>query len=216
MKECWTEGELRAYLDRELPLEDMETIAGHLEACSDCGDLWAELAGRAARVSALMGALPDPDRTVSISRAPRPPKSAKWRWAGAAAALAAGLLLGIVLMPKRQPVAPPVVVRATTDPIEPQAPRVAPEAPLVAPAVLPAVGVHSAAAHPGRRGQPQPVRTLPEVRSSEDFVSLDDEPIGTGVVLRVELGPKGIPADVIFGSDGRPHAIRLVNNKSNH
>jgi hypothetical protein len=46
---------------------------------------------------------------------------------------------------------------------------------------------------------------------SDDFVSLDDEPISTGVVLRVELGPKGVPADVIFGPDGRPHAIRLVN-----
>jgi len=204
MKECWSEGQLRAYLDRELPTEDMEGIAGHLEVCSECGDLWAELAGRAARVSALMDALPDPDRMVSISRAPRRAKSTTWQWAGAAVALAAGLVLGIVLMPKHQPqvshvapaVLPTVVVHAAPDPIEPQGSRVV-----------------TAAARPGRVRPAQQMKrsTLPEVRSSDDFVSLDDEPISTGVVLRVELGPKGVPADVIFGSDGRPHAIRLVN-----
>lgn len=207
MKECWSEGELRAYLDRELPQEDMGRVAEHLEVCSECGDLWAELAGRAARVSSLMDALPDPDRTVSISRTPRRAKNTTWRWAGAAAALAAGLVLGIVAMPKRQPQvtvalpAPTVVPLPAADPIEPQAP-----------------GMMNAVARPSRARQARPVkRQVPsEVRSSEDFVSLDDEPISTGVVLRVELGPKGIPADVIFGSDGRPHAIRLVNNKSNH
>ena len=59
-------------------------------------------------------------------------------------------------------------------------------------------------------------RQLPPDRQPDDFISLDDEPMTTGVVLRVELGPRGIPADVIFGPDGRPHAIRLVNNDSKH
>jgi anti-sigma factor RsiW len=209
MKECWSEGELRAYLDRELPPEDMERVAAHVDVCSECGDLWAELAGRAARVSALMDSLPVPDRTVSISRAPRRAGSTRWRWSGAVVALAAGLVLGIVAMPKRvvaPAVLPPVTVRAT------------PDTPLVGPPDLSPMRVSTAAARPGRVRPAQHVKrnTLPEVRSSEDFVSLDDEPISTGVVLRVELGPKGIPADVIFGSDGRPHAIRLVNSKSNH
>jgi hypothetical protein len=216
MKECWSEGALRAYLDRELTPEDMDRVAGHLEVCSECGDLWAELAGRAARVSALMDALPDPDRTVSIARAPRRAKSTKWLWAGAAAALAAGLMLGFLAMPKRQPqvtlvAPPPPTVRATPDTIDLRTP-------LGSPRVSPRIGVMNAAARPGRVRPLQPVKrnTAPEVGSDWDFVSLDDEPIGTGVVLRVELGPKGVPADVIFGSDGRPHAIRLVNNKSNH
>jgi anti-sigma factor RsiW len=207
MKECWSEGELRAYLDGELPPEDMGRVAQHLEVCSECGDHWAELAGRAARVTALMDALPDPDRTVSISRAPRRAKTNTWRWAGAVAALAAGLVLGIVAMPKRPPQAPVVlpapsaVAPAAADPVEPRVP-----------------GIMNAVARPNRARPARPVKreTPSEVRSSEDFVSLDDEPISTGVVLRVELGPKGIPADVIFGSDGRPHAIRLVNNQSNH
>ena len=207
MKECWSEGALRAYLDRELPSEEMNRVAEHLEVCSECGDLWAELAGRAARVSALMDGLAVPGRTVSMARVPQRARTSRWIWVGAAAALAAGLVLGFVGMPKRQvpvtavaPAAIPVV-RAVPDPIEPERPHAV-----------------SAAARPGRVRAAQSVKrpSPSEVRSSDDFISLDDEPIGTGVVLRVELGPKGIPADVIFGSDGRPHAIRLVGNKSNH
>jgi len=206
MKECWQEGELRAYLDRELPPEDMERVARHLDVCSECGDLWAELAGRAARVSAFLEELAVPRRTVSTARAPKRAAAAKWIWVGATAALAAGLVLGLVSMPKRPApvaaVAPPVpVVRATQDPIDPPPPRTVstvPHRPRV------------------RAAQLVNQRSLPEIRSSDDFVSLDDEPISTGVVLRVELGPKGIPADVIFGPDGRPHAIRLVDNQSKH
>jgi hypothetical protein len=206
MKECWSVGALRAYIDRELTPEDMAKVAGHLEVCSECGDLWVELAGRAARVSSLMDALAVPERAVSIASAPRRARNTRWLWVGAAAALAAGLVLGFVEMPKHQPqvavVPPPLpVVRPMPDPVETPAPHIV-----------------SAAAQAGRVRAPQPVRrhALPEVHSSDDFVSLDDEPISTGVVLRVELGPKGIPADVIFGPDGRPHAIRLVNNKSKY
>jgi len=208
MTQCWSEGELRAYLDHELPADDMKKVAEHLETCSECGDHWTEIAGRASRVSALMEALPVPERTISIARAPRPAKAFSWKWAGAALALAAGILLGIIAMPKAQK---PVV---STLPV----PTVTPGPVELEPAVREVPRMMDAVARPAAG---RPTRTLKrpaprDVRSSEDFVSLDDEPISTGVVLRVELGPKGIPADVIFGSDGRPHAIRLVNNKSRH
>lgn len=206
MTQCWSEGELRAYLDRELPPDDMERVAAHLEQCSECGDLWAELAGRASRVSALMGTLPGPDRNVWIPRAPRPARAAGWRWVGAAGLLAAGLLLGIVALPKHPPQvtlvlpAPPVTPAAIPDPVAPQIPamRTAVARPVAARAV------------PASRK-----RAVPTIQPN-DFVALDDEPIDTGVVLRVVLGPKEIPADVIFGSDGRPHAIRLVDYKPKH
>jgi anti-sigma factor RsiW len=210
MKECWSEGALRAYLDRELPPEDMERVAAHLELCSECGDHWAELAGRAQRVSALINTLPDPGGTISILRVPRRAKTTTWRWVAAAAALAAGLVLGIVSMSKQQP--PPVraVVPApksilplppdTPDTIEPSTPA-----------------VRSAVARPDRARVVRPVgRVSAKPQSDDGFVALDDEPVDIGVVLRVALGPKGVPADVIFGSDGRPHAIRLVNDKSKH
>src|SRR5579871_3193797 len=196
MKECWSEGDLRAYLDRELPPEDMERVAEHLEVCSECGDHWAELAGRAARVSALMEGLADNGPAASIARIPRKPRRATWIWAGAAAALAAGLMLGLFSVPKHQmPVAqvqtPMPAVRAVpdrTDPIEDSTPHAV-----------------SAVARPGRprAGQATHGPSRREIRTSDDFVSLDDEPISTGVVLRVELGPKGIPADVIFGPEDR-------------
>ena len=36
MTECWSEGELRAYCDRELPAKDMDRLAAHLENCVPC------------------------------------------------------------------------------------------------------------------------------------------------------------------------------------
>src|SRR6185437_5761699 len=104
MKECWSEGALRAYLDRELPPEDMARIAAHLESCSECGDHWSEIAGRAARVSSLLDGLAvERPRPVSIARTPRRFAAARWKWAGAITALAAGVLLGLAFLPKRQP-----------------------------------------------------------------------------------------------------------------
>ena len=49
MRRCWSEGALRAYLDRELPPEDMERVAAHLGECPRCEACRTELAGRAAR-----------------------------------------------------------------------------------------------------------------------------------------------------------------------
>ncbi len=48
----------------------------------------------------------------------------------------------------------------------------------------------------------------------QPFIPLDNEPIDTGLVLRVALGPDRIPADLIVGPDGRPRAYRLVSNLS--
>ena len=42
------------------------------------------------------------------------------------------------------------------------------------------------------------------------YLALDDEPIDTGVVMRVALDGTGIQADVIFDAEGRPRAIRTV------
>jgi anti-sigma factor RsiW len=57
MKECWGEGALRAYLDRELTPEEMTRIGIHLGGCAQCHTRYNELAGRAARVTALMETL---------------------------------------------------------------------------------------------------------------------------------------------------------------
>ena len=59
MTECWSEGALRAYLDRELPTEDMQRVAAHLGECKVCDGLCTELAARAAHVSALLELLPE-------------------------------------------------------------------------------------------------------------------------------------------------------------
>ena len=59
-------------------------------------------------------------------------------------------------------------------------------------------------------------RSLPALQVNDTFLALDNDPIEAGVVLRVALGPREVPADVIIDADGRPRAIRLVNFKSNH
>ena len=46
----------------------MELVSAHLEECSECGDQWAEMAGRASRVSALMGQLTETEPMVRARR----------------------------------------------------------------------------------------------------------------------------------------------------
>ena len=43
------------------------------------------------------------------------------------------------------------------------------------------------------------------------FVALDDEPFESGVIMRVDVKPGNVQADIVFGHDGRAHAFRLVN-----
>jgi hypothetical protein len=193
MKECWAEGSLRAYHDGELLPAGMDRVTAHLAVCPDCKAMAEEIAGRARRVAVLMDALPAPEQVIWMPR--REPVRARligWPvWAGAAAALAAGIAIVLWISPRHpeQP-APAPQIAEIPSPVRQQA------VPVVLPAAVPA-----ATARPVRRREPRPV-----------FLTLDDEPIETGFVVRVALGEAGIPADVIYGSDGRAHAIRLVSN----
>ena len=105
-------------------------------------------------------------------------------------ALAAGISIAAWIAPQTEPPMSPRVIAE----MEPVAQAVS--TPLVERPVAPV-----ASRAPRRRVEPKPV-----------FLSLDDEPIETGVVVRVELGEARIPADVVFGADGKAHAIRLVNS----
>jgi anti-sigma factor RsiW len=189
MKECWDEGGLRAYLDRELPPEEMTRMAIHLGGCAACHAQYNELAGRAARVAAWMEAL-EVGRAVS----PRPAVR-RWKPAVAVLALAATLASAFILLPKRtqppalKPVAAPRVAPARTTMVQAAAPTVE------KPERLPA------------RAKSQKRAKPPEVQY---YLALDDEPIDTGVVMRVALDGTGVQADVIFDSEGRPRAIRTV------
>jgi anti-sigma factor RsiW len=191
MRQCWSEGALRAYLDHELPPGDMARVAAHLGECLRCEARRAELAGRAARVSGMMDALPKPVPVTSLPLIARQPRTA-WPWAAAATLLAAAALVASVLMPKRVPVAP--VVSPPVSSFADAAP------PRPANAGLPS---QPTAPHHAKR-QPARPRVAPDY-----YLALDDEPIETGVVMRVALGPAEVPADVIFDQDGRARAIRL-------
>lgn len=197
MSECWDEGGLRAYCDRELPPEDLARVAAHLGACAECHKRYNELAARAVRVSSIMGAL------AFEAPAAVAPVLPRRRWvqpvAAAGLALAAALALAYVLIPKRaerpQPVASPRVERVNR-PI--QAETTTPE---------PAGAVTPASVRTARAKSPHPAKAP----QTDYYLALDDEPIEMGVVARVALdGSAAVQADVIFDAEGRPRAIRPV------
>jgi hypothetical protein len=182
----------------------MERVAAHLGECPVCEARRAELAGRAARVSALMGAFPEPERVASLPLITRRPRTGR-RWAAAAALLAAAVVIAFVLAPKR-------VAPVAEHPMQ----VLPPVSSGGAVPSLPASGM----GHPALLGQIAQSRTenkkvksnflgkLP--KPADYYLALDNEPIETGVVVRVALGPTEIPADVIFDQAGRARAIRLI------
>lgn len=195
MNECWDEGGLRAYFDRELPPEELSRAAAHLGACAACHARYNEIASRAVRVSSLMAGL-DAAPVTAVASAPR-------RWMRPVAALAllaaAAALLAFVVLPKREtrtqpepPVAAPRVHRENR-PVQAQAPLPAEIRPVQ----------HAKT----ERAKPRP----PRPAATEDFLALDDDPIDMGVVMRVALDKSAtVQADVIFDEQGRPRAIREV------
>jgi hypothetical protein len=202
MKQCRPEGELRAYLDRELPPEDVGRVTAHVAECGACAAAVEGMAARAERVSALMGDLQWDERKGATggSRADegvRP--TLDWRWIAAAAALAACLAMAYVAIPRRG--------RRPDRPV-----AAAPVAAVVAPAPAAPVQEVAQASRPLRRPRKRTPRPQPEVQY---FLALDDEPFEVGVVERVALGPAEIPAEVVFSPDGRARAIRLVNYSGN-
>jgi len=114
------------------------------------------------------------------------------------AALAACLALAVILFPKH------------TAPTQLTASAQAPP-PVVAPA--PAATPPSAVQPVQLKLHPHPAR--PRAQAVEYFVALDDEPFEIGEVRRVALGPREVPADVVYSPDGRPRAIRLVDEPRN-
>jgi anti-sigma factor RsiW len=100
MKACWTEGELRAYLDRELPANEQDSVAAHLAECGECDLRYREIAARADRVTAALGALAGGIAPGGAKIARRP--LGVWpRWA-AAIGIAAGVAL-LLLTPAVKP-----------------------------------------------------------------------------------------------------------------
>jgi len=101
MKQCWSDGDLRAYLDREVPAADRERLAAHLAGCGECESRLQVIEARAERVATALGALAE---DVAAAAGPKAaPRVRLWpRWASAAA-VAAGL--GFLLL-SPQPKAP--------------------------------------------------------------------------------------------------------------
>jgi hypothetical protein len=209
MTNCWSEGALRAYLDRELPAADMKAVAAHLGECSACDALCAELAGRAARVFSLLEMLPEPKVAVPIRPVPVRAVS-RWLWPGAAVALAAGLAIASIVVQKRENPAPVANVVVPPVPQLQESARAEQIVPSVIRPVTTASSV-STAARPAIARVLRPKRAAtPEM---DYFVALDDQPIESGVILRMAIEPGNAQADIVVDPAGRARAIRLVSNK---
>jgi len=211
MSQCWSEGELRAYLDRELPVRDVERVARHLKDCQACGRAYAELAERAASVAALLEALPEP---LPLSKMPAIPRRAarRGRWM-ATAGLAAALAVALVMAPWRSRVVSSPVDMKGAQASEAKA-RPLPNGRGSEDAVVrsPARPLPNGRGSEGSRGSEKRVAPAKPKPRVEDYIALDDEPIEAGVVVRVGFSGGQVPADVIFGPDGRARAIRLVSD----
>jgi anti-sigma factor RsiW len=112
MKRCETEGDLRAYLDRELPGPDRDRVPAHLVQCDECDARYREICARAERVATALSALADGIAPARIR--PGVPKVKVWpRWA-AAVGLAASLAL-ILASPKVKAPSPASVALQKAD-----------------------------------------------------------------------------------------------------
>ena len=185
MSRCWSEGELRAHLDGELAGDEIEAVSQHLRECEACTALFEDLSGRAAQVSVWMAAL------ESIpAMEPIPLSGAGSRWQRRATAvglvLAAACVVLILVLPRK-------TVRQT--PIKP------PASTLLARAIPAAVGPSSDQL--AKKSAAEPL--------AQYYMVLDDEPIESGVVVRVTLPGSGLLADVVYDEQGRPRAVRPLN-----
>jgi hypothetical protein len=166
----------------------MELVAAHLAQCAKCAGMSRDLAARAARVAVWMDALPAPEMA-----APAPRRSiARRRWIGLAAAIA----VAAIVLPRHR------------DVVNAPAPTVVLETPAVVADAVQASAPIAAAPRKIRQPRLRP-RTV-----NNSFLALDDEPIETGVIMRVGVEPGNVQADIVFGQDGRAHAIRLVNARN--
>lgn len=198
MSECWNEGSLRAYLDRELPAEEMAAAALHLAACAECHGAYNRMAARSSRVGAWMAALDAPSMAAPAPAA----KRLHWNRAlpVAALALAAGVAGLFVFSPARQT---PVVQHPVA------APHNAPPSNRVQLAAVPVeMPGPATAAAPTR---PRVHRVVARASKPDYFLALDDQPIETGYIVRMDL--EGRQADVIVDDTGKPRAIRPVPTK---
>lgn len=188
MSRCWQEGDLRAFIDGELPAAECEILEEHLAGCPACAALQSELAARAGRIGAMMTDL----KGMPAVSEPAKRSAAGPKWAAAAAAMAAAVGLLFILSHQR-----PTAQRAPTI-----AETAVPDKP-----APPAAAVRTVAASTAPVQAPVRGRAVRRARTMQYYIALDEDPIETGMVMRVALEGGG-QADVIVDAAGRPRAIR--------
>jgi hypothetical protein len=220
MSSCWSEGDLRASLDGELETSAAAQLSTHLAECATCEAARQALQQRAARVSARMLALDSPGIEAPIAPilpfVPIRPIPARHTWRNTAAlgAIAAGLAIIALTMPH---------LPASNGTIATQGGGITRPNPVTSPAAPVVPAQRASHTHPRRARPEQRAAVIPseapaltpaaEAAETDNgyFLALDDEPIETGIVMRVASPSGDFQADVIVGPDGRAHAIRILS-----
>ena len=99
MNRCQMDGEIRAYLDGELPAADRERLAAHVVECAACEARTREMEARGARIATALSALADDVLPSRPKPAAQPMRIWRWAAAGAIAATVALLLLNPAIAP---------------------------------------------------------------------------------------------------------------------
>jgi len=193
MSRCWLEGEWRAWLDRELPPAEMQAAERHVAECARCTALVEEVRARATKVSELMTLLEPVPEATPVTRQPVPSGGRRGIAAALVLAAVATVLLLLPERPREESRTPPVKVLAA-----PPAQSTAQYAP------------PDSRTSPSRTRASAPRPKRPK-HVPQYYVALDDDPIDSGVVLRVALADTGQLADVIYDEQGRPRAVRPLN-----
>lgn len=208
---CLHDGTLQAYLDRELPENEMRGAGAHVETCAVCRGRLAALEATAQRVHASLdvltaGELAAPVEAMGPKAAAASP--APWRWIAVAAALVLAASAGLYLAANHrvQPIARKIAA-------SPAVRAVPVRETLSRPVLRPSIRVRKRfpTRHPGAPLAPAP---------SNGFIALgDSDPMQIGVVVRVKVpvadtwfpgATQEVAADLVIGEDGRARAIRFV------
>lgn len=193
-RECWREGDLRSWLDGELPSGRAAALESHLGECAACRRIRDRLAECAEWAAVSLAELTEAEMEP---RHVPPPAFGADRAAGLGrlALLAAVVTVMAVV---------PFVRKSTPEKPSLSAPRQTSQV-VAASAETSPPPARRARMHGARR----PARRAPAVAGGA-FLALDDDPIETGLVVKVALD-SGVMADVIVDAQGTPRAIRLEN-----
>lgn len=218
MSMCVKEEILQAYVDRELPGPEMESVAAHLAECAACSTSLEVIRATNLKVETFLNSLAPEEvpvvAPVSIAELSRRSAASRLAWTAVVAggALAAGILLLVMMV--RRPQVNTAYDSSRNQPVIPISSSATKDESALP--VRAGISVEKTATI----GKTTHVRATKMQLKVLNFQALDNRgPIEMGMIYRVNLpatfsgnggSSKGIPAEVIVDESGQVRAIRFL------